>query len=459
MKLFHKTFFYILGMFAVLIIVIHVSVYMFLPQFYLNNIKKELDLTVESLSDIITKIDSDAVYNVLQGYAQKNKLDILAEINGKSVSFQDNAIQIERFFEGDEEIQMKEVESAESVITRYRKVMSRDEKEVNLQIMMSTTPVKDAKRVTFSLLPATAALSFLLSLVFSYLYSRRITNPVMKMIEVTGNMKQLKQDAYFHIQEKDEIGLLADQINQVYEQLWDTIQRLEQEKAYIREMEKQKVDFLRAASHELKTPLATLRILLENMQYNIGKYKNHEIYLPQGIEQIDRLTQMVQEILNVSKLQSQTEKELLSVKTETEKVLQEYNYLLQERELSVEINIEDDFCIEMSTSAFQRILKNLIGNAVNYSTQGGELRIGIKGSSMYLENTCEALSEEHLQHIFEAFYRPDFARNRNDGGNGLGLYIVREVLNAWNVPCCFAPCSDGMRFSMDLKEVYCQKNK
>ena len=94
--------------------------------------------------------------------------------------------------------------------------------------------------------------------------------------------------------------MLAGNINGLYQNLLMTIEKLEIEKQRVREMEQSKVDFMRAASHELKPPLTALHAIVENMILGIGKYPNVDVYLPQCKEMTEQLTGMIQEILEAS---------------------------------------------------------------------------------------------------------------------------------------------------------------
>ena len=99
---------------------------------------------------------------------------------------------------------------------------------------------------------------------------------------------------------------------------------------------------------------------------------------------------------------------------------------------------------------FTKAISNIISNAVNYTDEGKEIRIYIKDKKLIIENDCKPISEEHLAHIFEAFYRVDFDRNKSSGGNGLGLYIVEQILRMYNLSFSFKSISTGMRFEIDF---------
>ena len=112
-----------------------------------------------------------------------------------------------------------------------------------------------------------------------YIYAKKITTPIKEICNVTKEMEKLNKRAFCNVESEDEIGILAYNINSLYENLLNTIISLEEEIKNVSESEKVKVDFLRSASHELKTPLMSMHIMIENMLYDIGKYKNHYVYL------------------------------------------------------------------------------------------------------------------------------------------------------------------------------------
>ncbi|MEY8332315.1 ATP-binding protein [Lachnospiraceae bacterium 47-T17] len=101
---------------------------------------------------------------------------------------------------------------------------------------------------------------------------------------------------------------------------------------------------------------------------------------------------------------------------------------------------------------FSKAISNILANAVAYTISGGTISVYIDGRDLIIENECLPIPSDHLKKIFEPFYRPDYARNRKDGGNGLGLYIVASILNYLHLSYSFYPMKepDGMRFTISL---------
>lgn len=326
---------------------------------------------------------------------------------------------------------------------------------MTFNLTLSTQPIDEAKQVTFKLLPYSIAISFIISLLAAFIYSKLITRPIMNIVRATKDMEQLKKGSYCVVDTKDEIGLLAENINSLYDTLWHTIESLEQKVDVISEVEMEKVEFLRAASHELKTPLTSLHILLENMKHNIGKYSDRDFYLARAEEMVMESTKMVQSILQTSKLQTvspEEDAEQLDVKEVLLETLASYNILAKAKDIQLDLQLADTFCHRMNREALKKVLSNLLANAIKYTSEGKRVNIQITGQTITIENECTPLPEAELATIFKAFYRPDFSRNKRDGGTGLGLYIVGEILNKANLLYSFKPSEIGMRFTIDFSK-------
>ena len=149
--------------------------------------------------------------------------------------------------------------------------------------------------------PLSFACCMVISLVFSFLFSKGITGPILSISTSVHQMSKLDRTAEISVISTDEIGGLANDINSLYQSLLVTIRNLEEEKDKVQLVEKEKIDFLRTASHELKTPVTELNATLENMILKIGEYSDYESYLPRCKEITEQLAEMIKDILNISK--------------------------------------------------------------------------------------------------------------------------------------------------------------
>lgn len=451
MKLFPKTFLYTFFMLLFITTSMHLMIYFFYPKVYLSRMQDQLEKKMETLQQEIKKNTASEAKQIFSDFAKQNNVNVTVGRAGSEVTYMGMNFQISLYTDADMVFDVSNLENAESIIVKNKTMEADDRIEIQVEVMASAMPVKEAVDMITFLLPFTFGAAILFSIVFSYLYSRRITRPIFHMLNVMNDMKNLKPEAAFHVQDEDEVGLLAEQINQVYEQLLATIRSLDEEKEHMLAVEKSKTVFLRSASHELKTPLSGLRILLENMQYNIGKYKDRDKYLAEAVAKVDELSGMVRDILDTSKVQDlqEEEKQKLYAGGEIGAVLQEYAMQIADKKLEVTDSIPEDCMLFMSRNTFQKVWSNLIGNAVQYTEQGGQITIAADTDKIWIENSCTPLTEEQLAYIYEPFYRVDDTRAAS-GGNGLGLYVVRELLKKEGFRYVFEPVEDGMRFTIFL---------
>ena len=245
----------------------------------------------------------------------------------------------------------------------------------------------------------------------------------------------------------DEIGVLGRNINELYQNLWQTIRSLEHENKRITQLEKEKIAFLRAASHELKTPLAALRIMLENMQLNIGEYKNRDQYLAKSVAQIDRLAAMVNDVLcsgSVAEQALRQEKRLRIDKLITE-VVDDYTLLAKTRGMTFTIDAYPT-TIRANRDMMRHVISNLVSNAVRHGDAGRVIKITCDQRELAIENACKPLTKQQLQHIFDPFYRSSDGAKQHTDSSGIGLYTVKMLLNAKGLDYDFTPHGRGMRF-------------
>ncbi len=304
-----------------------------------------------------------------------------------------------------------------------------------------------------SALPLSLICCLAISVICSLIFSKAIVAPIKGISASTEQMMKLDRNANCLIHSKDEIGLLAQNVNNLYSNLLSTIEHLEQEKNRVSEIERTKVDFLRAASHELKTPVTALNATLENMILGVGKYQDYAAYLPECKEMVERLSKMIHEILETSKLNMTAEPpKMVDISELMTKLCEPYQLIAAAHHISFSLNFPEKFSANLPVGSFSKAVSNILANAVAYTKAEGFVFAYIDERNLVIENECDPIPESEICRLFEPFYRRDFSRNRESGGNGLGLYIVDTLLSSMNISYSFAPMKfpSGMRFTIHL---------
>lgn len=310
-------------------------------------------------------------------------------------------------------------------------------------------------------LPISLSCSLLISAVCSLLFSKAIADPVKKISASTERMMELDRGAYCTVYTKDEIGLLAQNVNNLYSNLLSAIEHLEREKDAVRDMEQAKVDFLRAASHELKTPVTALNATLENMILGVGKYQDCMAYLPECKEMVEQLSGMIHEILETSKLNLTAESpKPVDISELLTELCESYRPIAAAHRIIFSIDLQNHFLAVLPVSQFSRAVSNVLANAVAYTEAGKTVSVYMDGHSLVIENECDPIPDYEIRRLFEPFYRPDFSRSRESGGNGLGLYIVDTLLSSMNISYSFEPMKmpKGMRFTIRMQNLTMESN-
>lgn len=280
----------------------------------------------------------------------------------------------------------------------------------------------------------------------SFIFSKVMVKPIKQISDMTGRMEKMEREARCPINSLDEIGMLAAGINHLYSGLLKTIEQLEEETKRVSEAEKSKLDFLRAASHELKTPVTALNAILENMLLGIGKYKDRDTYLRECQKITVQLASMLKEILSASRLdfsQMKKEAEQFELSECLEEICEPYQLIAKAKQIIFKVNVLQQCTVCTSKKGLKKILSNILLNAVSYTESGHQVFVELYENRICIVNECEPVPKEKIKKLFEPFYRPDFARNRSDGGNGLGLYIVSAMSGALELSYTFEAADDG----------------
>lgn len=298
-------------------------------------------------------------------------------------------------------------------------------------------------------------------------YSRYITRPIVKLNNVSKKMASLEFDWQCDETRLDEIGTLGRSLNELSQKLSEALGQLKSANETLkndiereRQLENERTEFFSAVSHELKTPLTVIKGQLEGMIENIGAYSDRDKYLVKALDTADRMESMVQEILSVSRMEASSFKarfETLDLSKWLADKAEEYGELFEQKGLSLKCEIEDGLTVSADIKLLSKALDNLFSNAAFYSEAGQSVIISaseIDGRAVVdIINTGASIDDRALPHLFEAFYRGEQSRNRRTGGSGLGLYIVKMILDQHTAQCSIENTENGVKFEFIMNMV------
>ena len=427
-SIFAKIFLITFALFSSLVILLHASVYFIFPSTYIESQRQTILKKSQALAKSFQGQEEGTIESVIDLYSKTN--DIKISIKGKE---KQNAIEVK------DDLLVNPDSQNNSLVIEERKIQTKEGQDLTLQFLATIDSQKEARDISLGFLPYTLLASFVLSLIASYLYARMISAPILEIKRMTKRMKRLDRTASLPIDSQDEIGVLKQHINDLYHHLLEVIDNLEKQKQENLKLEQMKVEFLRGASHELKTPLASLKIILENMRDNIGRYKDRDRYLSVSLDIVDEMNQIVLEILSLSSIQELGgDKEWIQLDDVVNRILTQNQVLVENRSLSID-NYLSATSIFMNLPILKLVLSNIISNAVKHSDKGGVIRIGLEneGTDFVIENT--SVSKENIS---------TKAQSKKEGG--LGLFVVKYLLEHEELSYRFEESSTGRRFVMVL---------
>lgn len=419
LKIFPKMFIQIFSILGILIILVHSLFFFIFPKTYLETRKVKIHIMADEISKNMNGKELKYLDQTLELYSKSSDIKVFIKKNNNK-----NELQI------NDNINVNVKSDSNSLIIEEREIKLHDGKKIHLQFVSTADMQKDAKDLSLKFLPYSLSISFLFSIVISLIYAKSIKNNIQEITMVTDKMIKLDKETRLKISSNDEIGQLKQQINDLYCALLNTINDLEFKNKEILKLEKLKYDFFKGASHELKTPLSSLKILLENMKYNIGKYKDRDFYISECINIVDNLTKNVSQILSFYSIKDlNNDEEYLNVGDTLDEVLEKYSILVNQKKININKELLD-YNIYIGKTALNIVFSNLISNAVKYTNRNGIINIKIANDWLLIENSYDKNKISKINKILDASFDLKL-----DNSNGLGLNIVKNMLFIMDVSC------------------------
>ena len=384
--------------------------------------KEEVQYFIQGYNDILTKqYDDEFAFHLFQSSGNEIALSDLNEFTGNKIDDYKNTDTTEAY-------KISFADSTEAYILLLAKNTN---KESQVVLALQKT------------LPILSVAILLVSVIVAFFYTWYMTKPIKKISKLSKQMADMDFSGLCPTNRTDEIGVLSHSLNDLSKKLAAALSELQEANQKLqadidmeRRLEKQRVEFFAAASHELKTPITIIKGQLQGMLYQVGRYKDRETYLAQSLEITDTLGKMVQELLTISRLDTPgytCKKSNLNLSNFIIDRVTAFEDLFMQKDLTVEQSISPEIYILGDMQLLQKALDNLLGNAAAYSGAGNQILIKLwketETTTLTIENTGAHIPDEAISKLFEPFYRVDQSRNRQTGGTGLGLYIVKTILD------------------------------
>jgi len=328
----------------------------------------------------------------------------------------------------------------------------------NRKILLMESPVEiintSAKfNLTFYLY--ISIITIFLGGIFSYIFAKRFTKPIIMLNNQAKSIANLEFDNKFLMESEDEIATLGKNMNYLSNTLEETINKLNEDINEKIKLENLRKTFIANISHEFKTPIALIRGYSEGLLYNINENKDE--YVNIIIDETEKMDRLVKELLELSDMESgetNLNLENIDLSSLLDEILYKYNKIFKDNQIIITTNKNDIIDVKADKNKIEEVITNFINNALRHIDEKKELKISISEYEnkirLSVYNSGINIPEESIEEIWTSFYKVDQGRNRESGSTGLGLYIVKVIMDRHNGNYGVNNLIDGVEFYFEL---------
>lgn len=298
-------------------------------------------------------------------------------------------------------------------------------KDINhIYMVISATMTPNAKEITpvvLRAIPMLILLMILLSFGVSAIFSRKIVNPIEKLAKDAESRTSSKMTNYkpIEVRGNDEISNLTRTLNHLYKNQADNFERLEHEN-------KRREVFVRASSHELRTPISAAILLTDGMISKVGKFSDRDKYLPELKDKLRDMMNIVDEMVNINYIEDNNIFNEVDIRTLCEKIIIKHSLKAEAKNIEIICNtISEKVVFNGIDEIYEKIISNLISNAIEHTEKGGKIGIYIEKDKLRVINSPAKIDEKIKEDIFEPFVSTVDDGESKDKAHGLGLYIAK----------------------------------
>lgn len=345
----------------------------------------------------------------------------------------------------------------------------------NLNIRIPVVPIEESVRISNKVLILIGGITILISAFIASFVSRKFTNPILQLNDIANKMAKLDFSKKYRITNtEDEVNELGKSINTMSDKLERTIKQLRsnnielekdiEEKSKIDEMRKQ---FISDVSHELKTPISLIQGYAEGLIENVNTDEESRRYYAEVIlDESNKMDKLVKQLLELMKLEygkREFKNSKFNIVELINEVIRKCNVIIEEKNINVNFTSQEVTYVIADAFYIEQVITNYFTNAIKHTEEVNhkkEIQIKIQKVEerdkirISVFNTGKNIEIENLERIWGRFYKEDTSRNREDGGTGIGLAIVKAIMNNYQNDYGVINKEDGVEFYFELDYIY-----
>ncbi len=440
------------------------KVYQKINDYYVNgntSIDIELELEKEAINNnfdiVIQKDNNISVYSTNRNFVNNIPNNVIIKNESEEIY-------------KDEKVKINKMEDAKSGLT-FIMFSSTLDNGYKLYMRMSIASIHESVRISNKFLYLIGGITIIIGGIVVSFISRRFTSPILELNDIAKKMSNLDFSHKYRINDiDDEIDNLGKSINTMSDKLEKTIKQLRntnielekdiEEKSKIDEMRKQ---FISDVSHELKTPIALIQGYAEGLIENVNTdEESKKFYSEVILDEANKMDRLVKQLLELMKLEygkRDFNNKVFDIRELIQEVIRKSQVMIDETNAQIEFNINGPINVYADDFYIEQVVTNYITNAIKHVKEVNnekkikiydELLIEKNKIRIYVFNTGENIQEEDLVRIWNRFYKIDESRNREDGGTGIGLSLVKAIMNNYSNDYGVVNKENGVEFYFDL---------
>lgn len=339
-----------------------------------------------------------------------------------------------------------------------------------IDLRSNTGSITESAKIANEFLAYVGIIAAIIGSIAMFLITKQFTKPILQLSGIAKKMTDLEFEVKYPVKTNDEIGELGESINTLSDKLETTIMELKQANNELMtdiqrkiEIDEMRKEFLSNVSHELKTPIALIQGYAEGLKENINEdEESRDFYCEVIMDEANKMNNMVKKLLSLNELEfgnNQVDFDRFDIVTLIKSVINSTEILFKQKEVILHFEQAEPVYVWADELLIEQVVTNYISNALNHVDEQKIIEIKLIPRKdtvrVAVFNTGKNIPEDELDKVWIKFYKVDKARTREYGGSGIGLSIVKAIMNSHNKKCgaINRPVGVEFWFELDTKSI------